>query len=66
VLLVMPVYHHNLSEAPWNRAVRSRTREWRAWLRGNPALRSLGSAPRSTWPPRHSDVRTQLFEKLPR
>jgi hypothetical protein len=66
VLLVMPVYRHPLSQAPWNRAVRSRTREWRDWLRGNPALRSLGSAPRSTWPPRHSDVRTQLFEKLPR
>jgi hypothetical protein len=67
VLLVMPVYHsRNLSQAPWNRAVRIRTREWRAWLRGNPALRQLGSAPRSTWPPRHADVRTQLFEKLPR
>jgi hypothetical protein len=64
VLLVMPVYGH-LSQAPWNRAVRSRTREWRAWLRGNPRLRPLGNAPRSTWPKRRSGVRTQLFERLP-
>ena len=64
VLLVMPVYR-KLSQAPWNRAVRARTREWRAWLRGNPRLRSLGRAPRSTWPPRRSSVRTELFERLP-
>jgi hypothetical protein len=64
VLLVMPVYQR-LSQAPWNRAVRSRTREWRAWLRGNPRLRSLGRAPRSTWPKRRSGVRTELFERLP-
>jgi mannosyltransferase len=64
VLLVMPVYGR-LSQAPWNRAVRVRTREWRAWLRGNPRLRSLGRAPRSTWPKRRSGVRTELFERLP-
>ncbi len=64
VLLVMPVYR-TLSQAPWNRAVRSRTREWRAWLRGNPRLRPLGIAPRSTWPKRRSGVRTELFERLP-
>jgi mannosyltransferase len=63
VLLVMPVYR-NLSQAPWNRAVRIRTREWRAWLRTDPRLRSLGRAPRSTWPQRRSEVRTQLFETL--
>ena len=61
VLLVMPVYRR-LSQAPWSRAVRIRTRDWRAWLRANPRLRSLGSAPRSTFPPRRSGVRTQLFE----
>jgi hypothetical protein len=64
VLLVMPVYRR-ISQAPWNRAVRSRTREWRAWLRGNPRLRSLGRAPRSTWPKRRSGVRMELFERLP-
>ena len=41
VLLVTPVYGR-LSQAPWNRAVRSRTRDWRAWLRSDPGLRSLG------------------------
>jgi mannosyltransferase len=61
VLLVMPVYR-GLSQAPWSRAVRIRTREWRAWLRGDPSLRVIGSAPRSTFPRRRSDVRTQLFE----
>ncbi len=61
VPLVMPVYRR-LSQAPWNRAVRARTREWRAWLRADPRLRALGSAPRSTFPKRRSGVRTQLFE----
>ena len=61
VLLVMPVARRR-SPAPWQRAVRSRTREWRAWLRANARLRPLGRAPRSTFPPRRSEVRTQLFE----
>jgi mannosyltransferase len=61
VLLVMPV-NRRRSHAPWNRAVRIRTREWRAWLRADPRLRSIGRAPRSTFPPRRSAVRTQLFE----
>ena len=64
VLLVMPVDNRR-SQAPWSRAVRIRTREWRAWLRGNPRLRSLGRAPRSTMPKRRSRVRTELFERLP-
>jgi mannosyltransferase len=65
VLVVMPVYGRRLSQAPWNRAVRSRTREWRAWLRADPRLRSRGRAPRSTWPRWRSVVRTQLFEVHP-
>ena len=65
ILLVMPVVRR-LSQAPWNRAVRSRTREWRDWLRANPRLRPIGRAPRSTWPPRRSEVRTELFETLSR
>jgi hypothetical protein len=63
VLLVWPVFRRR-SPAPWHRAVRSRTREWRAWLRAAPRLRAIGAAPRSTWPPRRSRVRTQLFETL--
>ena len=31
------------------------------WLRAHPRLRSLGRAPRSTWPRRRSGVRTELF-----
>ena len=61
VLLVWPV-SGSRSPAPWARAVRIRTREWRAWLREAPRLRAIGGAPRSTWPPRRSRVRTQLFE----
>jgi len=61
VLLVMPVYRRP-SQAPWSRAVRIRTRDWRAWLRADRRLRSLGSAPRSTFPKRRTGVRTQLFE----
>jgi hypothetical protein len=61
VLLVIPVTRRR-SPAPWQRAVRIRTREWRAWLRADRRLRSIGHAPRSTFPPRRSEVRTQLFE----
>ena len=61
VLLVWPVAQRR-SQAPWNRAVRIRTREWRAWLRAEPRLRAIGSAPRSTWPRRRSRVRTELFQ----
>ncbi len=61
VLLVWPVVRRR-SQAPWNRAVRIRTREWRAWLRAAPRLRAIGSAPRSTWPRRRSRVRTELFQ----
>ena len=61
VLLVWPVVRRR-SQAPWNRAVRIRTREWRAWLRAEPRLRAIGSAPRSTWPRRRSRVRTELFQ----
>jgi mannosyltransferase len=63
VLLVTPVYAR-LSQAPWNRAVRIRTREWRAWLAAHPSLRSLGPPPRAPWPRPRSGVRSQLFERL--
>ena len=43
VVLVTPVGRR--PRAPWARAVRRRTREWRAALRADPRLRSLG-APR--------------------
>ena len=60
ILLILPVDVH--SQAEWSRTIRVRTREWRDWLRADRALRPLGRAPRSTWPPRRSRVRAELFE----
>ena len=62
VLLVTPVAGRRRSQAPWSRTVRVRTREWRAVLRGDPRLRSIGAAPRSTFPHRRSAVRAEVFE----
>ncbi len=62
VLLVTPVVGRRRPQGPWSRTVRVRTREWRAALRGDPRLRSLGRAPRSTFPRRRSTVRTELLE----
>jgi hypothetical protein len=61
VLFVWPVSRRR-SQAPWNRAVRIRTRDYRGWLGSDRRLRAIGSAPRSTWPRRRSRVRTLLFE----
>ena len=59
VLLVAPV--PGRSGAPWARAVRARTREWRAALRSDPRVRPvalLGAGPR---PRPHSALRAELF-----
>jgi mannosyltransferase len=60
ILLVTPVGLH--SQAPWLRAVRARTREWRAALRSDPRVRELGPAHHSTPPSRRNSVRAELFE----
>lgn len=61
VVLVTPAWSGTPSRAPWIRAVRARTREWRRALRADPHLRSLGRidvpAPRRL----RSAVRAQLF-----
>jgi mannosyltransferase len=62
VILVMPVARR--PRAPWSRAVRRRTREWRAALRADPRLRSLGRTSRPDPARFRSTVRAELFEVL--
>jgi mannosyltransferase len=70
ILLVTPVTFRRRphvpwtrpSQAPWSRTVRARTREWRAALRADPRLRSIGRVPRSAFPRRRSTVRAEIFE----
>jgi hypothetical protein len=60
ILLVMPV--PTRSQAAWARAVRVRTREWRAAVRADARLRRLGRVPGSALRGRRSNVRAELFE----
>ena len=60
VLIVTPVPPARLSQSPWNRAVRVRTREWRAALEASPRLRRVGGV--STFPLRKNTVRAELYE----
>jgi hypothetical protein len=62
ILLVTPVTGHRRSQAPWQRAVRARTREWRASLRGDARLRPVGSVPASLFPSRRNAVRALIYE----
>jgi mannosyltransferase len=59
ILLVTPVTPKHRSQAPWLRAVRVRTREWRAALRADPRLKAIGEAPRAVVP--RNAVRAELF-----
>jgi mannosyltransferase len=61
VLLVTPVFRHGSAGSPWLRAVRARTREWRAALRSDPRLEAVGRAPRSRATGHRSTVRAELF-----
>jgi mannosyltransferase len=58
VLLVTPV--RSRTRAPWPRAIRSRTREWRHALRHHPGLTRLAHVPPATPRPR-STVRAELY-----
>jgi hypothetical protein len=60
ILIVTPVPGTNLSQAPWSRAVRIRTREWRAAMRTNPRLQQIGDV--TTLPWRKNTVRAELYE----
>ena len=46
ILLVTPIPNRPLSQAPWKRAIRARTREWRRALARDPRLREI-EAPRT-------------------
>jgi hypothetical protein len=60
VLIVSPEPGKRLSQSPWARAVRIRTREWRAALEASPRLKRIGIA--TTFPTRKNTVRAQLYE----
>jgi mannosyltransferase len=60
VILVTPVARP--PRAPWSRAVRRRTREWRAAVRAEPRLRSLGRTSRPDPRRFRSAVRAEIFE----
>jgi hypothetical protein len=60
ILLVTPLPDH--SQAPWARAVRVRTREWRSALRHDPRLRRIGPAPRASLRALKSTVRAEVFQ----
>lgn len=65
VLLVIPVSRHPNSRAPWIRAVRARTREWRAAIRRDPHLRSLGGTSHPDPGKFRSAVQGELYEVVP-
>ena len=62
ILLVTPVPNRPLSQSPWKRAIRARTREWHKVLSHDPRLREI-EAPR-TGPLKRlrSTVRAEVFE----
>ena len=62
ILLVTPEPTRRGQRAPWQRAVRARTREWRASLEADLRLHSIGPVPQSALPSRRSGVRAEIFE----
>ena len=62
VLLVTPVEPRPPSQAPWRRAVRARTREWRAALRADDRLVPIARAQGFAGPRLRSMVRAEVFE----
>jgi mannosyltransferase len=62
VVLIVPVARR--ARSAWSRAVQRRTREWRAALRADPRLRSLGGTSRPDPARFRSTVRAELFEVL--
>src|SRR4051812_45539412 len=61
VLLITPIPGAHLSQAPWSRAVRIRTREWRAALAASPLVRRIGGIS-TTFPPPKNMVLGELYE----
>ena len=62
VLIVTPEPGAKPSQAPWGRAVRVRTREWRAALAASPRLRRVGGV--STIPLPKNTVTAELYEVI--
>jgi hypothetical protein len=62
ILLVTPIFNRPLSDAPWKRAIRARTREWRAALRRDPRLHEIEAPRRGPLKRLYSTVRAEVFE----
>jgi len=62
ILLVTPIPNRPLSSAPWKRATRARTREWRAALHRDPRLREIEAPRRGPLKHLRSTVRAEVFE----
>ena len=62
ILLVTPIPNRPLSQAPWKRATRARTREWRRVLQRDPRLREIDAEPRGPLKRMRSTVRAEVFE----
>ena len=62
ILLVTPIPNRPLSQAPWKRATRARTREWRRVLERDPRLREIDAEPRGPLKRLRSTVRAEVFE----
>ncbi len=62
ILLVTPIPNRPLSQAPWKRATRARTREWRRALDRDPRLREIDAEPRGPLKHLRSTVRAEVFE----
>jgi mannosyltransferase len=62
ILLVTPIPNRPLSNAPWKRAIRARTREWRAALRRDPRVREIEAPRRGPLKHLRSTVRAEVFQ----
>jgi mannosyltransferase len=62
ILLVTPIPNRPLSQAPWKRATRARTREWRRALSRDPRLREIEAPRRGPLKQLRSTVRAEVFE----
>ena len=61
ILIVTPVPGERLSQSPWARAVRIRTREWRAALDASPRLQPIGGV---TTLAGKNTVRARVYEVI--
>jgi len=62
ILLVTPIPNRPLSDAPWKRAIRARTREWRTAMRRDPRLHEIEAPPTGPLERLRSTVRAEVYE----